>query len=136
MLENDLAYVTDIIDTKVILRLQFCRAFNLVQSNSDDQCECKKVAVDIINSKFPRGFDPGNNPVSTKLQQPPVDINLKLRPDCKAQIMELFPNLFEGVGTIQSAKVWLDADPSVPPLVEPPRKIPQVMVDQLKQEID
>ena len=47
-------YVTDIIDTKVILGLQFCRAFNLVTINCNEHCECKKVAVDVINSKFPR----------------------------------------------------------------------------------
>ena len=50
--------------------------------------------------------------------------------------MELFPNLFEGVGTIQGAKVTLDVDPSVPPVVQPPKKIPQAMVEPLKQEIN
>ena len=54
-------YVTDIVDTKVILGLQFCRAFNLVQINCDDQCVCKQIAVDIINSEFLRGLDPGNS---------------------------------------------------------------------------
>ena len=91
-------YVTDIIETKVILGLQFCRAFNLITINCNEDCECKKVAVDIINSEFPRGMDPGNH--SSKAKPPPVDINLKLRPDCKAHIMELYPDLFEGVGTM------------------------------------
>ena len=58
-------YVTDIVDTKVILGLQFCRAFNLVQINCDEQCMYKHIAVDIINSEFPRGIDPGD-PHSTK----------------------------------------------------------------------
>ena len=35
-------YVTDIINTKVILGLQFCRAFNLVMINCNEHCECKK----------------------------------------------------------------------------------------------
>ena len=62
--------------------------FNLVQINCDDQCVCKQIAIDIINSEFPRGLDPGNSD-STKMksQPPPVDVNLKLRPDCKAHIM-------------------------------------------------
>ena len=94
------------------------------------------MAVDIINSDFPRGLDPGN-PHSTNLPKlPPVDVNLKLRPDCKAHIMELYPDLFEGVSTIQGAEVKLDVDPSIPPVVQPPRKIPQAMVEPLKQEID
>ena len=59
-------YITDIIDTKVILGLQFCRAFNLIQINCNEQCECKKVAIDVINSEFPQGLDPGKNPHSTK----------------------------------------------------------------------
>ena len=63
-------------------------------------------------------------------------MNLKLRPDCKAHIMELYPDLFEGVSTRQGAEVKLDVDPLIPPVVQPPRKIPQAMVEPLKQEID
>ena len=53
-------YVMDIVDTKVILGLQFCRAFNLVTVNCNDQFECKKVAIDVVNSEFLQGLDPGN----------------------------------------------------------------------------
>ena len=35
-------YVTILVDTKVILGLQFCRAFNLVTVNCNDNCICKK----------------------------------------------------------------------------------------------
>ena len=115
-------YVTDIVDTKVILGLQFCRAFNLVQINCDKQCVCKQIAIDVINSEFPRGLDPGN-PHSTKAKPPPVDINLKLRPDCKAHVMGLYPDLFEGIGTMTSVEVKLDVDPSIPPVIQPPHKI-------------
>ena len=105
-----------------------------MQINYDEHCECKRVAIDIINSEFPRGLDPGN---STNLPKPPpVNMNLKLRPDCKAYIMELYPDLFEGVSTIQGAKVKLDVDPSVPSVVQLPRKIPSAMVESLKKEID
>ena len=128
-------FITDIIDTKVILGLQFCQAFNLVQINCMmSNCECRTVAVDIINSEFPRGLDPGNSINLPK--PPPVDVNLKLRPDCKAHVMELYPDLFEGVGTIQGAKVKLDVDPNIPSVVQPPRKIPSAMVEPLKKEID
>ena len=50
--------------------------------------------------------------------------------------MELFPDLFDGVGTIKDAVIKLDVDQSITPVVQPPRKIPQVMVEPLKQEID
>ena len=126
--------VTDIIDTKVILGLQFCRAFNLVKINCDDNCVYKQITADVINTEFPRGLDPGN---SINLPRPPpVDMNLKLRSDCKAHVMELYPDLFEGVGTIQGAKVKLDVDPNIPSVVQPPRKIPSAMVKPLKKEID
>ena len=55
---------------------------------------------------------------------PPVDINTKLRPDTKAHVMELFPELFDGLGTMKDAMVHLDIDPSVTPVVQPPRKVP------------
>ena len=118
----------------MIQRSYLVYSFVEVQINCDEQCVCKQITVDVINSKFPRGLDPGNH--STKAKLPPVDINLKLRPDCKAHIMELYPDLFEGVGTIDGAEVKLDIDPSVPPVVQPPRKILQAMIEPLKKEID
>ena len=42
-------YVTNLVDTKVILGLQFCRAFNLVTVNCNDNCICKEVAVEALN---------------------------------------------------------------------------------------
>ena len=129
-------FITDIIDTKVILGLQFCRAFNLVKILCDDSCVHKQITVDIINSEFPRGLDPSNPYSTNSPKPPPVDVNLKLRSDCKAHVMELYPDLFDGVGTIQGAKVKLDVDPNIPPVVQPPRKIPSAMVKPLKTEIN
>ena len=91
---------------------------------------CKEITVDVINSKFLRGLNPGN--YITKAKLPPVDVNLKLRPDCKAHIMELCPDLFEGVSTINGAEVKLDVDLTIPPVVQPPRKIPQALIEPLK----
>ena len=102
--------------------------------NCDEHCVCKKITVDVIN-EFPRGLDIPNQKRNTK-SPPPVDVELKLRPDCKAHIMELFPDLFEGVGTIKDAVVKLDVNKSITPVIQPPRKIPQDMVEPLKHEID
>ena len=50
--------------------------------------------------------------------------------------MELFPELFDGIGTIKDAIVKLNVDDSITPVIQPPRKIPQAMLDPLKQEIE
>ena len=122
-------YVTDLTDTKILLGLTFCRVFNLVKVLCDDDCVCKKMVVDVLN-EFPTGLDiPKPKQMDpNQVYIPPVDINLKLRPDCKTHIMELFPELFEGIGTIKDAIVKLNVDQNVTPIVQPPRKIPQAMV--------
>ena len=40
LIKQCIFYVTDIMDTKVILGINFCRAFNLVKINCDEQCVC------------------------------------------------------------------------------------------------
>ena len=50
--------------------------------------------------------------------------------------MELLSELFNGLGTMKDAIVKLDMDENVTPVVQPPRKIPQAMIDPLKQEIE
>ena len=127
-------YVTNLVDTKVILGLQFCRAFNLVTINCNKHCVCKEVAVEALNAEFLRGLDPGS--ANVRLPPPPVDINTKLRQDCKEHILELFPELFDGIDTMKDAEVILDINPDVEPVVQPPCKIPQAMVKPLKCEID
>ena len=129
-------YITDLNDTKILLGLTFCKAFNLVKIQCDDDCICKKISVDVLN-EFPVGLDvPNTN--QNQMDHAyllPVDTAIKLRADCKAHVMELFPELFNGLGTMKDAIVKLDVDNSITPVVQPPRKIPQVMIDQLKQEI-
>ena len=94
--------------------MNFCRAFNLVKVNCDEHGVCKKITVDVIN-KFPRGLDVPNQRTTQPL--PPVDVELKLRPDCKTHIMELFPDLFDGVSTIKDAVIKLDVDQSITPVI-------------------
>ena len=92
--------------------------------------------MDILN-EFPAGLDvPKPKQKQNQVHLPPVDIHTKLRPDCKAHIMELFPELFDGIGTIKDVIIKLNVDDSITPVIQPPRKIPQAMVDPLKQEIE
>ena len=131
-------YVTNLTDNKVLSGLAFCKAFNLVKILCDEDCSCKKVtsSVDILN-EFPVGLDiPNQKEKQIQVRPPPIDIHTKLRPDCKAHVMELFPELFEGIGTIKGAIVKLNVDDTITPVSQPPRKIPQAMVDPLKQEIE
>ena len=37
---------------------------------------------------------------------------------------------------MDGAQVKLDIDPSISPVVQPPRKIPQAMIEPLRKEID
>ena len=129
-------YVTNLTDNKILLGLTFCKAFDLVKIICDDNCSCKKVTMDILN-EFPAGLDiPKQKQKQNQVHLPPVDIHTKLWPDCKTHVMELFPDLFDGVGTIKDAIVKLNVNKSITPVIQPPRKIPQVMIDPLKQEIE
>ena len=131
--KHSVFYVTNLTDSKILLGLTFCKAFNLVKILCDDDCTCKKMAVDILN-EFPTSLDVPKQ--KNQVHLPAVDIHTKLRPDCKAHIMELFPELFNGVGTIKDAIVKLNVDDNITPVIQPPRKIPQAMIDPLKQEIE
>lgn len=130
-------YVTSVADTKVILWLNFFKMFCLVSVNCDDNCPCKKINLDIINNQFPRGLEV---PVSTNIKQMKrglVNVNTKLQTnDMKAPIMELSPDLFHGVGTIKGDIVKLDVETDIIPIVQPPQKVPQAMVEPLKSELD
>ena len=49
--------------------------------------------------------------------------------------MELFSDLFEGIGTIKDAEVKLGISPDITPIVQTPRKVLQVMIQPLKEEL-
>ena len=127
-------YITNITESKILLGLTFCKAFDLVRILCDDNCICKKIMVDVLN-EFPTGLDIPKQEMN-QVYLPPIDVHIKLRSDCKVHIIELFPELFGGVGTIKDAIIKLNVDQSIIPVIQPPRKIPQAMVDPLKQEID
>ena len=67
---------------------------------------------------------------------PPVPISTKLEGDVKQQIVDLYPDLFSGVGTIKNAMVHLDVKPGAVPVVCPPRCVPHAVQPKLKEELD
>ena len=70
-------------------------------------------------------------------QLPPVPISTRFKgDDVKQQIMELYPDLFSGVGTIKNAMVHLDVKPGAVPVVCFPCCVPHAVQPKLKEELD
>ena len=68
---------------------------------------------------------------------PPVPLNTKIdETNLKADIMQLFPDLFDGLGTIKNAVVHLDVKPDATPTVCSPRRVPDALPDSLEEELD
>ena len=116
--------MTDINDTKILLGLNFYRAFNLVTINCDNQCVCTKIAVDVIN-EFPRGLSVPNQ--STRHTPPPVNIEYQAQARLYKRILWSFsPTILEEIGTLKDAIVKPGVnDNTITPVVQPPRKISQ-----------
>ena len=113
-------------------------SFKLVEILCDEQCQCKLMRKEIatVNEEFPVGLSVPNK-IATVLKLPPVDVHTKIDiNDPKGHILHLFPDLFEGVGTMEDVQVHLDVDPTIEPVVQAPPKIPQGMLHPLKSELD
>ena len=50
--------------------------------------------------------------------------------------MQLYPDLFDRVGTIKNAVVHLDVKPGATPIICSPRRVPDALRDSLKAELD
>ena len=108
----------------------------MLSVHCDDKCWCKSQILHEtkkIGGEFPIGVD---------LQQaqqdvlPPVPVSTKLEGDVKQQIMDLYPDLFSGVGTIKNAMVHLDVKPGAVPVVCSPHHVPHAVQPKLKEELD
>ena len=132
-----LFFITDVNDTKVILGEKSCQEFNLVKIVCDDKYPCKTADIMSINQEFPVGLSVPDVKSKPRIILPSVDVNTKIDvADPKAHIMNLFPDLFEGVGTMENVQVHLDVNPEIEPVVQAPRKIPHSMMEPLKAELD
>ena len=103
-------YVTKLNNDKVILGLRLCIDLLLISIHCDDKCQCKSHVLHEtkkIDSEFPVGVDLKHTQHDQDVL-PPVPISTKLNSDdVKWQIMELYPDLFSGVGTIKNAMVHI-----------------------------
>ena len=112
-------YITKLNNDKVILGLHLCIDLQLLSIHCDDKCQCKSQILHEakkIGGEFPIGVDLQQEYTQDVL--PPVQISTKLEGDgLKQQIIELYPDLFSGVGTIKNAMVHLDVKPGAIPVV-------------------
>ena len=86
-----------------------------------------------IDSEFPIGVK-----LQTHTQQdilPPVPISTRLGGDMKQQIMDLYPDLFAGVGIIKNAMVHLHVKPGLILVVSSPRHVPHAVQPKLKEDL-
>ena len=56
-------------------------------------------------------------------------------PVAEEQVLKLFKDCFEGVGCFQG-EYHITADPAIPPVVNPPRRVPEALREPLKKELD
>ena len=89
-----------------------------------------------MNEEFPAGLSVPRK-MATMVRFSPVDLHTKIDTnDPKRHILQLFPDLFEGIGTMEDVPVHLEVDPTSEPVVQAPCKIPHGMLDPLKSELD
>ena len=69
------------------------------------------------------------------LQPVPLDTKID-ETNLKAHVMKLYPNLFDGLGTIKNAVVHLDVKPDAVSIVCSPIRVPDALRDSLKVELD
>ena len=84
-----------------------------------------KLEVATVNEDFPVGLSIPNK-MATQSKLPPVDVHTQIdKDDPKGHILHLYPDLFNGVGTMENVLVHLDIDKNIEPVVQAPHKIPQ-----------
>ena len=76
------------------------------------------------------GQDNTTNP-STQLKQPDVKEHIK----SKEHLIKSYPDCFNGIGKFRG-EYHIILDPSVPPVVHPPRRIPLSLENDVKEELD
>ena len=114
-------YVTDVHDTKIILVLRLCVDLGLIVIRFDDDCACKKN-VHIAETSSSTPVENKQSCDDTGSTLPPVPLDTKINEtNAKAHIMQLYPDLFDGVGTIKNTVVHLDVKPEATPIVCSPR---------------
>ena len=121
-------YITDVPDTKIILGLRLCIDLGLIVVRCDDKCRCKNVQVAETSSLTIIENTQGSDDHSSTFTLPPVPLDTRIdETNPKAHVMKLYPDLFDGLGTIKNAVVHLDVKPDAVPIVCSPRRVPDAL---------
>ena len=56
-------------------------------------------------------------------------------PEAKTKVLTRYPDCFEGIGCFKG-EYHITLDPKVPPVIHPPRRVPEALREPLKNEID
>lgn len=65
------------------------------------------------------------------------DVNVTLDDFSKfPPIVQEYKDLFQGIGCVQDHEVHLETDPNVKPVIDPPRKVPMKLIDDLEKHIN
>ena len=130
-------YVTKLNDDKVILGLHLWVDLQLLSVHCNDKFWCKSQLLHEakkVDNEFPIGVELQQEYTP---QLPPVQISTSFEGDnVKQQIMQLYPDLFLGVGTIKNTMVHLDVKPGAVPIVCSPDHVPHAVQPKLKEELD
>ena len=107
----------------------------LIVIKCNDECRCKNVQVTEASSLILIENTQRSDNQSSTL--PPVSLDTKIdETNPKAHIMQLYPDLFDRLGTIKNAVVHLDVKPDASPVICSPRRVPDTFCDSLKEELD
>ena len=128
-------YVTDVPDTKIILRLQLCIDLGLIVIQCDNECKCNNVQVAETSASSLIENKQGNADTGTTLPPGPLDTKIS-ETNAKAHVMQLYPDLFDRVRTIKNAVVHLDVKPGASPVICSPRRVLDALRDSLKAELN
>ena len=83
-----------------------------------------KLEVATVNKDFAVGLIVPNK-MATHSKLPPINVHTRIdKGDPKDHILHLYPDLFDGVGTMENVLVHLDGDKNIEPVVHALRKIP------------
>ncbi|CAB4023054.1 Hypothetical predicted protein, partial [Paramuricea clavata] len=61
--------------------------------------------------------------------------NLQHKPSTRESILEQYKDIFDGIGLFEG-KCSIQTDPTVPPVVHPPRRVPVALKGRLKEELE
>ncbi len=129
-----------------IFSLRFCKALKILKILCDQPGSCNDCHGDFDISETGEQKKPcgdkknqGNNgPVGDQQMEKPYSLEVKdpIPVTSTEQLIKYAKDVFTGNGTLKDYYYKIEVDESVPPVVSPPRRVPEKVKAQLKEELD